>query len=194
MKRNRTGRTIAMQKFDRMKFKELILFIARECEDHNYFGATKLNKILFFCDFKAFAELGNPITGAEYVALEHGPVPRHFLPIREELTKIGDISMDNRGNQQRIVARRKPKLELFSPAEMFVIHEVIRELEDEDADSVSELSHKFMGWQAARAEQLATGRSPTIPYESLFVTNRGPGTEEIKEVSSIAKEHGWSFN
>ena len=185
-------RIVDMQKFDRTKFKELILLIARECEDHNYFGATKLNKILFFCDFKAFAELGSPITGAEYVALEHGPVPRHFVPVRDELRKIGDISMDNRGNQQRIVARRSARWELFSPAEQFVIHQVIRELEDEDADSVSELSHKFLGWQAARAEQLSTGKSPTIPYQSVLVSNRRPTASEISEFTAVAKEHGWS--
>ena len=182
-----------MDIFDKNKFKELILLVARECEDHNYFGATKLNKILFFCDFKAFAELGNPITGEEYVALEHGPVPRHFVPVRNEMTRNGDIIQENRGNQQRIVARRSAKWDLFSPAELFVIHEVIRELEDEDAESVSELSHKFLGWQAARAEQKVTGRSPVIPYQSVLVSNRRPTEFEISEVEAVAKEHGWSL-
>ena len=181
-----------MQEFDRNKFKELILLIARECEDHTYFGAIKLNKILFFCDFRAFAELGNPITGAEYVALEHGPVPRHLVPIRNEMMEVGAISLENRGNQQRIVARRNPRWDLFSPAEQFVIFAVIRELEDEDADSVSELSHKFLGWQAAREEQKVTGRSPVIPYQSVFVSNRRPTDSEVSEVAAIAKEHGWT--
>ena len=182
-----------MQEFDRNKFKELILLIARECEDHTFFGAIKLNKILFFCDFRAFAELGNPITGAEYIALEHGPVPRHLTPVRNEMTKTGDILLESRGNQQRIVARRNPRWDLFSPAEQFVIHEVIRELEDEDAESVSELSHKFLGWQAARAEQKVTGRSPVIPYQAVLVSNRRPTEFEISAVASVAEEHGWSL-
>ena len=182
-----------MQEFDRNKFKELILLIARECEDHTYFGATKLNKILFFCDFRAFSELGRSITGAEYIALEHGPVPRQIVPVRNEMTKTGDISMENRGNQQRIFAKRNTRWDFFSPAEQFVIHEVIRELEDEDAESVSELSHRFLGWQAARAEQKLTGRSPVIPYQSVFVSNRRPTDFEISEVAAIAKEHGWSL-
>ena len=181
-----------MQEFNRNKLKELILLIAHECEDHTYFGAIKLNKILFFCDFRAFAELGKSITGAEYVALEHGPVPRFLVPVRNEMTRNGDVSLDDRGNQQRIVARRNPRWDLFSPAEQFVIHEVIRELEDEDAESVSELSHKFLSWQAARAEHKVTGRSPVIPYQSVFVSNRRPTDSEVSEVAAIAKEHGWT--
>ena len=182
-----------MQEFDRNKFEELILLIARECEDHTYFGATKLNKILFFCDFVAFAELEKSMTGAEYIALEHGPVPRVLLPVRTEMVKKGDIILDRRGNQERIVAKRKVNWNLFSPGEQVIIYDVIRQLEPENADSVSELSHKFLGWQAARAEQKATGQNTSIPYESVFVTNRRPTAAEMSRVDSIAKEHGWSL-
>ena len=182
-----------MQEFDRKKFEELILFVARECEGLTYFGATKLNKILFYCDFGAFAELGRSITGAEYVALEHGPVPRLLVQIRNDMVKRGDLVVEDQGNQERVVARRNHQTDLFSPAENYLIYDVIRELESENADSVSELSHKFLGWQAARAEQLITGQSPVIPYESAFVSNRRPTATEISQVDSIAKEHGWSL-
>ena len=181
-----------MQKFDRNKFEELILLIALECEDHSFFGATKLNKILFFCDFTAFAELGNSITGAEYVALEHGPVPRLLVQVRNEMLKSGVIAVQPRGNQERIVAKRNPKAELFSAAEHHVIQDVIRKLEMENADSVSELSHKFLGWQAAWSEYQATGSRSTIPYESIFVSNRRPTEAEIAEVASEAESHGWT--
>ena len=181
-----------MQEFDRKKFEELILLIARECEGHTLFGATKLNKILFFCDFGAFAELGKSITGAEYVALEHGPVPRLLVPIRNDMVKQGDLTVEQRGNQDRVIARRNAKTDLFSPAEHFLIFDVIRELEAENADSVSELSHKFLGWQAAWAERQATGQNTAIPYESVFVSNRRPTATETSQVDSMAKEHGWS--
>ena len=182
-----------MQEFDRKKFEELILLIAHECQGDTYFGATKLNKILFFVDFRAYHELGKSITGAEYMAIEHGPVPRLLVPVRDEMIRNGDIALEARGNQQRLVAKRGVKSELFTSTEHFVIQEVIRALESEDADSVSELSHQFLGWQAARAEQGATGQSPTIPYESVFVSNKRPTPHEIDEVAPLAKEHGWSF-
>ena len=182
-----------MQEFDRQKFEELVLLIARECEGHTFFGATKLNKILFFCDFGAFSELGNSITGAEYIALEHGPVPRLFVQIRNDMVKKGELVVEQRGNQDRVIARRNANANLFSPAEHYLIYGVIRELEAENADSVSELSHKFLGWQAARAEQQATGQDTAIPYESVFVSNRRPTAMEVSRVAPLAEEHGWSL-
>lgn len=182
-----------MQEFNREKFEELVLLVARECEGHTFFGATKLNKILFFCDFSAFAELGNSITGAEYIALEYGPVPRLLVQIRNDMVKKGELVVEHRGNQERVIARRNAKADLFSPAEHYLIYGVIRELEAENADSVSELSHKFLGWKAAWAEKQVTGQSPVIPYESVFVSNRRPTAAEISQVDSVAKEHGWSL-
>ena len=182
-----------MQEFDRKKFEELILLIARECEGHTFFGATKLNKILFFSDFGAFSELGKSITGAEYIALEHGPVPRLLVQVRNDMVKKGELLVEHRGNQERVIARRNAKTEMFSPAEHYLIHNVIRELEAENADSVSDLSHKFLGWQAAREEQKVTRHSPVIPYQSIFVSNRRPTDSEVSEVAAIAKEHGWSL-
>ena len=55
--------------FNEQKFKELVIYIAGRCESDPYFGAVKLNKLLFFSDFFAYAKLGNPITGAEYMKL-----------------------------------------------------------------------------------------------------------------------------
>src|SRR5690348_3295402 len=71
--------------FDRKKFKELILHVTSQCVKDRYWNATKLNKVLFYADFLAFRDHGEPITGAEYFALENGPAPKALLPIREEM-------------------------------------------------------------------------------------------------------------
>lgn len=47
----------------RLRLRELMLFVADRCRGGRNFGVTKLNKILFYCDFSAFARLGKPITG-----------------------------------------------------------------------------------------------------------------------------------
>src|SRR5690606_1636943 len=82
--------------FDRRRFKELILYVADRSRDDRRFGATKLNKILYFADFKAFLILGASITGSTYVRLDRGPVPQEILPILREMEDAGDISRTER--------------------------------------------------------------------------------------------------
>jgi hypothetical protein len=46
---------------DEQKMKELILYISQKCADDTKFGATKLNKILYFSDFLAYASMAHPL-------------------------------------------------------------------------------------------------------------------------------------
>ena len=179
--------------FNEDRFRELILYIAKQCESHPFFGATKLNKLLFYSDFIAYEELGQPITGAEYMALEFGPGPRRLVPIREDMLLDGDISIERFGAQQRVVAQRAPDLEHFSPEERKIVDNVIKALEYQDAEWVSELSHRFLGWKAAWAETLATGRSATIPYETVHVSSSSITESELTDGKALAEQHGWSF-
>ena len=179
--------------YNEEKFKELILYIAQECQSHPVFGATKLNKLLFFADIIAYENLGESITGAEYVALEFGPAPRRMLSIREEMLLDGDIVIEQSGAQSRTVSLRPPDLERFSPEERGIVDRLIGLLQFQDADWVTELSHRFLGWKAAWAETLATGKWATIPYESVRVSDKPLNESELDEGQILAEKHGWSF-
>lgn len=179
--------------FNEEKFRQLVLYIAQQCKPHPVFGATKLNKLLFFSDFIAYEKLGQAITGAEYMALEFGPRPRKLLSIREDMLLNGDIIIEQRGSQHRVVPQRMPDLEHFSPAERQIVDYVIQALEFQDAESVTELSHRFLGWKAAWAETLATGKRATIPYETVHVSNKPLSQPEIANGKAEAERHGWSF-
>ncbi len=181
------------RQFDEGKFRELVLYIAERCQEHPFFGATKLNKILFFSDFIAYDQLGVPITGAEYAALEYGPGPRRWLPIRDDMLIDSEIKILRDGSQQRVLAQRSPDLGRFSPSERGIVDEVIEALENEDAESVSNLSHRFLGWRAARAECLVTGATTTIPYETIHVSNESLTQSEVTGGQALAERHGWSF-
>lgn len=173
------------------KFKELLLYLATQCEGDRYFGATKVNKQLFFADFLAYANLGRPITGAEYMALEFGPAPRRLRPLREELIEDGDLSLDRRKYQERIVAHRPPNLKVFTKQELKIINQVIEELRGNDANDVSQLSHRFLGWAAARAEGQATGENVTIPYSTVFVSNAAPQKGMMAHGRNLARKYEW---
>lgn len=155
--------------FQENKFKQLLLYIAKSCKNDTFFGATKLNKQLFFLDFLAYTTLGTPITGADYMAIERGPVPRRLLPIREEMIEDDQLTLERRGYQERIVALVEPDLQVFTKDELTIIDRVIEALRETDAEEVSGLSYKFLGWQAAHVETLVSGHNTSIPYGTVWV-------------------------
>lgn len=169
------------------KFRELILYIAEKCQNAEYFGAVKLNKILYHSDFRAFRRLGEPVTGAEYFRLPRGPAPRVLVPVRREMLAEGLIDLDVRpiGNheQQRVVPKRAANIDLFTAGELEIVDQVIEELWDQTADEASDASHD-LAWQTRADEE-------SIPYESAFLDD-SPLTEDIiKRTHELAEEHGW---
>ena len=65
--------------FNQEKFTELIVYIAEQSKDDPFFGPVKLNKILYYADFRAYRELGHSITGASYRKLTEGSCPPPVL-------------------------------------------------------------------------------------------------------------------
>jgi len=57
--------------FDREKFKTLV-YIAWKAGGRDWFGATKLNKVLWFAEARAFVLHGKPIVGATYIRQNMG--------------------------------------------------------------------------------------------------------------------------
>jgi hypothetical protein len=172
------------------KLKELILYIANRLADDPKFGATKLNKILFYSDFIAYAKLGKSITGEKYQKLPKGPAPKYLVPVREQMRLRGDIvcySIDTLvGPQHRIAPLRSANIKKFTSEQISIIDEVMNVLRNKDADEVSELSHDFIGWKIVKDGE-------EIPYETVFL--RDPKDIEItqkdREIAlKLAKKHG----
>ena len=157
--------------FDSTKFRELILFVAQETADDRSCGATKLNKILFYSDFRAYEQLGRSITGERYQKLEHGPAPRRIVPVAEAMASEGVCIWEERDYfgfpLKKLVPLRAPDLSLFSAPELDLARRVIGELAPLNASEVSDLSHRFAGWQA-------TDIGEDIPYATVFVDEARP--------------------
>jgi hypothetical protein len=179
-----------LKKKDDTRLRELILYIAERCQYQEKFGATKLNKVLFYSDFLAYAKFGKPITGEEYFKLQYGPAPKRMVPVQEKMERAGDIvivkRMTRKGPQTRIIPKREATLSSFKPEEIALVDEIIFELEHKDAEEVSDFSHFFIGWQIAKDKE-------TIPYETVFLTDlpEHDFTEhEIRKAEEIAQRYG----
>ena len=98
---------------------ELILYVAGKCSEDRMFGAIKLNKILWWSDFLAYAQYGRPITGVQYRRLGHGPAPRQFIPVRDALVAKQDAVVQ----RQRMLGRVYPRSSRAAPgAELRIVH------------------------------------------------------------------------
>ena len=171
------------------KLRELILYVVEKCCDDSRFGATKLNKILFWSDFFAYANTGEPITGVEYMRLPNGPVPKRLVPVRNKMIEAGELdvaqrSLFNGRRQTKFLARRKADVSLFTPEQIDLVNEVIDYLRDQTASEVSDGSHT-RAWHMASDGEL-------IPYQSVFISDRGLIRSDIESAKKLAARFGWA--
>ena len=78
---------------DEAKFVELLVHAVNTLASQERGMATRLNKILYFCDFAHVRRFGDPITGFDYQKLRQGPAPRAFAPVRDRLLADGTLSL-----------------------------------------------------------------------------------------------------
>jgi hypothetical protein len=175
--------------FKRQKFIELLLYFSqRGITERLVIGSTRLNKLLFFSDMRAYVELGTPITGARYQRLEFGPAARAMLPVRDELVDQAQAEFEDRGPDDLadvIVPLRVPNLDLFTEAELRIANEVFEELRPFNAREVSDYAHlKSAGWNVMEDHQ-------DIPYEFAFVSTEPAPREAIERGRELAALYAW---
>ena len=170
------------------RLRELMLYIAAQSENDPGFGATKLNKLLYFADFFHFMEHGKSITGAQYMRLENGPAPRKLKPIREKLVRDKRAAVRNaaRGpwEQQRLVTLDEPDVDLFEPSELGYVNAIIRQFWGASAKVMSRMSH-------GRPWLIAQDDKAPIPYEAGFISDDVPTDEDAALFRRLAREREW---
>jgi hypothetical protein len=173
------------------KLKELIVYVAAKCQDDKKFGAVKLNKILYMADMFAYAELGYPITGVEYMKQKAGPVPRRLLPIKRDMEEAGDIVEVERPYygmahpQKRVVPLRKADLTLFTADEIAHVDAILDDCKDASGGDLSDYTHMHLGWIIARE------MGDAIPYPAVFLSEAPVTAYERERAEQLIPEHGW---
>ena len=168
--------------YSEQKLSELMLYVAAKCERQPFFGAVKLNKILFFADFCAYFNRGRPITGSPYQRNDFGPTPVRLLSVRNALEISGSAILradvvPGGHTQKRLIPLRPADLSLFEAEEIAIVDYVIEHLRDMNGTEVSDLSHRFPGWKLAE-------RGERIPYYTVFIP------AQIRQLSS--KDADWA--
>lgn len=174
--------------FNEKKFRELILYIAQRSQDDPRFGATKLNKLLFYIDFGSYRILGAPVTGATYRHLPAGPAPRQVLDASRYLLDSGDAVAEIReyflGTQERLVPQREVDLSQFTAQELKIVDSVIAEFWDFNARRISEYSHGEWGWKV-------TQDFDDMPYYLAWISSDPLTPDRVMVGLDVAKKYGF---
>lgn len=158
------------------KMRELIVYLAERSVDDPRFGRTKLAKLLFLCDFGAYAELGEPITGSRYRKKPHGPLAEEELLAVRDLTESGSVKVDEVEvggyTQKRVSALRSADISWMTPAQHRLVDQILDRHRNDRATELSNLSHDFPGWALAEMNE-------EIPYYTVFSSRTAPTQEDI---------------
>ena len=182
------ARRVDEPKYDGVRFRELMLYLASRSQDDPNFGRVKLAKLLYYCDFLAYATRGKPLTGAVYERLPRGPVPSELTRTEQDLERSKSAHIDKRlvfgYTQTRLVADRPADLDrYFSAEDISLVEQVLERLKWSNAADVSALSHLDMGWKLA-----ADGEA--IPYFSVYLADVDLSESDKARAVELAQQFG----
>lgn len=168
------------------KLKSILLYFGTYT-DTKFLGKVKLMKLFYFLDFIHVKKYGAPVTGDNYVNLEHGPIPSSLLNLVNN--SIDDIDSSvlsdtisferpNGINMCRMIPSRQFKEEdkkYFTDTELLVLEEVVQRFGNKNTKYIEDASHKESPWKNTRFLE-------NIPYSLATEDNDSVASKEEIEL------------
>jgi transcriptional regulator with XRE-family HTH domain len=160
-----TEERISVPMLNLSKFKNVLLYILEKCAGKPNVGETVLYKLLYFSDFNYYEIYEEHLSGATYRKLPYGPVPQKINTIIKQMIDEGSVQLvktEFHGLQQtRYLPLKKADLTQLKASEKEVIDQVILQMGDWTATTISDYSHKDLPWEV-------TEEGKTISYNLAF--------------------------
>lgn len=152
-----------------------LLYVALHSKDDPYFGAVKLNKILFFADIEYYARHRRSASGFQYKKLPHGPVADGLDYTVRAIVREGKGSEETRvvgsHEQRRLVPSVEPDVAQIDDEFREILDRVIARLRHANASELSSATHEMRGWKHARHLEV-------IPLGTAFINTDPPTADE----------------
>jgi len=129
------------RKFDLAKLFNAILYFCK-----GGVLKTKLNKLLFYADFKHFKDYTVSITGARYAHIPFGPAPEKYSLYFATLLENGAMGVTECEFSEQIIGEefvslKEPDLSLFSDSELKILSTVKEYFKDFNSKKITDFSH-----------------------------------------------------
>lgn len=138
--------------FDPGKALNAILWIAKRIQFPTFHSISKL---LYFADRIHLERYGRLISGDNYVAMKHGPVPSGAYDIMKAVRGDGTCGVEEEAQaaftvegQHDVVPRREANEALFSDSDLECLHEAIQRYGNLSFKALTDLSHDA-AWDSA---------------------------------------------
>jgi hypothetical protein len=168
------------------RLRQIILYVAEKCRNAEYFGAVKLNKIIWKADFNSYADRQKPVTGREYRRQMFGPVPKELIWVQDEMLKDGAIYLDFRdfGNgyiEKRTIALDRANLDpFFDEIDLGYVDRSIDYYWPMTGVESSDESHG-VAWKTRK-------NGDPMPYELAFLSDAPVQPEQLKKIQALIKD------
>ena len=143
------------------RFRALARYLRSRCKDGPALDKAKLARLLFRCDFLAYAELGDSVTGAAYRKFPEGPYPEC---LDEELNRIEDAGDGF----------------AFTGPELSVIEQALRDRDASGKDLPAQIE--------SIARYVDEG--DVVAYNLVFVSSEPPSPEATRAAQEVAERLG----
>lgn len=151
------------RKFDLDKLLNAILFFCTNREVYK----TKLNKLLFYADFKHYKDYMVSITGSRYAHLPFGPVPDHYALFLAGLTDIEKaLAVNERAISDYVgevlTSVKAPDVSVFDTSELKILAFVQERFAEQTSKQLSELSHREQAFRRTHDGDLISYDHATV--------------------------------
>jgi len=169
------------------RLKEAILYVCQKAAEMEYFGAIKLNKILWRADFKSYADRQIPVTGRQYQRLAMGPAPVEMPPVVNDLLRAGAIVIERRQvghhTEKRHIAKADPVLRAFSAEDLDYLDEAIEHYRFLTGTEASDDSHG-VAWKTRED-------GDPMPYQAAYFEDSPLPKGTLGKIEAIARARKW---
>lgn len=163
----RIGRDAYNPDLKQDKLEQAVLFFLHHANNPEL-GKTKLMKLLYFADFDHFERYDEPITGARYRKLDHGPVPDDAWRTIAEMEAAGRITRQDVASGGYVRHRYEPNEEValsaFAPTELAVLFQVAQTWAYHTTKQIETATHGEAPWIAVKQNEI-------IPYYLAYYRN-----------------------
>lgn len=160
------------------KFTAVVAYLTDRSRNDGKFGTVKLVKLLYYSDCAAYLATGQPITGATYIRMPHGPYPDSWQTMLARLQDEGVVEIVKEGfskgyQRNRPIGGNQTDLSSLTEREKSFLDDQLRRFADFSGQEIEDYSHDELAWRV-------TDQGQPIPHRLLGIRTPGPITEGVR--------------